>query len=1109
MSRPPPISTRNVRFFALFYVSLRAQRKNKNIHAMNTPLTVYKASAGSGKTFTLAVEYIRLLVEDPLSYRRILAVTFTNKATEEMKMRILAQLYGISRQLADSQAYLDRIAADTGLPPALIVQRAGMALTHLLHHYSYFQIQTIDTFFQGVLNNLARELDLTANLRVGLNDAQVEDKAVDEMIEELQPGHKVLSWILSYIDENIAEEKAWNVTGQIKHFGLNIFKDAYKQNERALNTILGNEEQFDAFRKQLYTLKAEAEELLQQFAATFFDALEEHGVTTADFSNGERGVCSYFCKMRKGEYDSEKLLTKTVVEGLSNPAKWVVKRLQKPGEPLFDLVEQTLMPLLAYTEEQRPKLLRRHKSAVLTLRNLNQLRLLGNIERKVRALNNADNQFLLSDTQMLLHSIMRESDSPFIFEKIGSRLAHIMIDEFQDTSTVQWQNFKVLLKECMSRQGSSNLIVGDVKQSIYRWRSGDWRLLNNIKTQFEHAETALQVRSLTTNYRSTRRIITFNNAFFAVAAEAEYQALRAYGEADALQLKQAYADVAQEVPETRPKKGYVHIELLGKEGYAEAALERTRAVIEELLARGAAPGDIAIIIRNNSSIQAAAAYLSQALPQVLFVSEEAFRIDASVAVNMLIAAMHILTNADDALATAYLAKSYHTHILQTEGVNALLVSHKDALHQLLPESFAAHRYELQGLSPTDLAERLFAIFELHKLNDESAYLCAFYDKLGEFVNTRGCDLAAFLQEWDANLCSTSIQSDAANGIRLLTIHKSKGLEFKHVVVPFCDWQLEKSGTLWCRPREEPFNLLPLVPITFSEKQMRETVYEPDYAEEHLQNMVDNLNLLYVAFTRARESLFVIAQNGKGKAYRSDIFPAVLQQIGETLPDCRLEESGEGATAELLFEYGALQIEQDVKQKAASANVFQSAVALQAVRIETFANQASFMQSNQSKDFVADNDDESQRRQYIRAGNVLHKVFSQIKSRKDIRRVLDKMEFDGVLYDGELTREALQSLLLKRLSTPQVAEWFSERWTVYNECAILYRDEETDTVVTKRPDRVICDENETIVIDFKFGAPKEAYTRQVQAYMALLKQIGHRHVKGFLWFVYANQIEEVL
>ena len=196
---------------------------------MSKPLTVYKASAGSGKTFTLATEYIKLVVEDPQCYRNILAVTFTNKATEEMKMRILSQLYGIWKQLPDSEKYMQVICEKTGLSEAIVSERAGIALSNLLHNYNYFRVETIDTFFQGILRNLARELDLTANLRIGLNDTQVEELAVDQLIEDLSTTDVILQWLLKYIMENISDDKSWNVIGQIKTFGKTIFRDDYKK----------------------------------------------------------------------------------------------------------------------------------------------------------------------------------------------------------------------------------------------------------------------------------------------------------------------------------------------------------------------------------------------------------------------------------------------------------------------------------------------------------------------------------------------------------------------------------------------------------------------------------------------------------------------------------------------------------------------------------------------------------------------------------------------------------------------------------------------------------------------------------------------------------------
>ena len=230
---------------------------------MVKPLTVYKASAGSGKTFTLAVEYIKLLVQNPTSYRNILAVTFTNKATEEMKMRILSQLYGISQGLDDSKSYTDRILALTGLPINTIKERAGIALRLLLHNYNYFRVETIDSFFQSVLRNLARELDLTANLRISLNDTQVEEQAVDQLIDSLTHTDRMLQWLLSYIMEKINDDHSWNIIGQVKQFGKTIFRDYYKANRKELGNVISQKGFMEEYTKQLKELRSTALERMK------------------------------------------------------------------------------------------------------------------------------------------------------------------------------------------------------------------------------------------------------------------------------------------------------------------------------------------------------------------------------------------------------------------------------------------------------------------------------------------------------------------------------------------------------------------------------------------------------------------------------------------------------------------------------------------------------------------------------------------------------------------------------------------------------------------------------------------------------------------------------
>lgn len=632
----------------------------------NSQLTVYKASAGSGKTFTLAKEYMTLVIKDPMAYRTILAVTFTNKATEEMKMRILSKLYGIAHRLPDAKDYLEQIQEilKDDLSEQQIVENAGTALSNLIHNYNYFRVETIDSFFQSVLRNLARELDLTANLRIGLNDEQVEQQAVDEMIEELKDTDQLLFWIMGYIKENISEDKSWNVIGQIKMFGTHIFKDYYKDNAERLNECFNKDGFFEAFTAKMKAKQKEAKEYFTQIAATFFDALEENGLTADDFQRGKTGIWSYFNKLRNWEVeDEEKLVNKTVIKSLESESTWVRKADAKVGNPAYDLVCSLLFQLLHHSEEVRPKLLRTYKSTELTLRHMNQLRLLGSIERKVREMNHDANRFLLSDTQSLLHSLIQDNDSPFIFEKIGTQLEHVMIDEFQDTSTVQWKNFKVLLLETMSHENPANLIVGDVKQSIYRWRSGDWRLLNNIKEEFTQSHT-IHEEPLKTNYRSDRNIIDFNNAFFVAAKNKEYELLSQLDDS-AEQLKKAYADVAQEVPKKKGDKGYVRIHLVATannkadddkdESYQDQMLRMTLETIQELEHKGVPFDKIAILVRSNRTIQDIADYLMSNTDYPL-VSDEAFRLDASQAVNLLVTALYHLTHPDDKIAQSAIRK---------------------------------------------------------------------------------------------------------------------------------------------------------------------------------------------------------------------------------------------------------------------------------------------------------------------------------------------------------------------------------------------------------------------------------------------------------------------
>ena len=1075
---------------------------------MVKPLVVYKASAGSGKTFTLATEYIKLLVENPQSYRTILAVTFTNKATEEMKMRIISQLYGISRLLPDSDNYLQHIVRLTGLSEALVSRRAGEALYLLLHNYNYFRIETIDTFFQSVLRNLARELDLTANLRIGLNDIQVEEQAVDRLIDNLTHTDVMLQWILKYIMENISDNQSWNIIGKVKQFGRTIFRDFYKERSATLQAKMDDKHFFEAYNRQLRAIRQDALERMKGLGNEFFDTLGAEGFSIDDLANGRSGVAGFFLKLQAGTFD-ESIVGKRVADCAESPEKWSTKTHPR-RDAIIMLAESVLQPLLRRAIEERTHQWRLFKSADLTLRHLNQLRLLGSIEQKVRQLNDESNRFLLSDTQQLLHALIDESDSPFIFEKIGTRLEHIMIDEFQDTSTVQWQNFKVLLEECMSHADTENLIVGDVKQSIYRWRSGDWRLLNAIDREFPNADQRLVTRSLTTNYRSERNIITFNNAFFTEAARQEYESQREEYPDGAEQLRQAYADVCQQVPDGKPARGMVAVSLLPRDNYQQEVLTEVAATVGMLMQHGVAPRCMAILVRSNRMIPTIADYLSAQLPGVRIVSDEAFRLDSSSACTLIVLSLRLLTHPDDMMTQAAIAKLYHRAVLRETLTDDRLFGSGQPLAELLPEAYSQHTGELLQMPLYELSERLFTIFRLHTLTEESGYVCAFFDQLSQFCQDTSTDIDVFLREWDEVIGAKTIQSTETDGIRILTIHKSKGLEFDNVILPYADWRMEMPDMLWCQPHEAPFNALPLAPVDYSEKQMRGTIYEHDYLVEHLQNSVDNLNLLYVAFTRASENLFVIGRRG-AKRTRAELIERVLPAL--RLEDAQLEGTADEAEV-LRFRYGSLspatadREAATARQHQPSQNVFLQSVQPLPVTIASYSAPVEFRQSNRSRDFLEGDDEQGHELSYIKLGSVLHEVFSHIRTTDDIRQVLDDLQREGILYDDDaLSRERIVRMLRQRLESPRIADWFSPRWQLFNECSILRVDADGH-YAERRPDRVMTDGRETHVVDFKFGRANAAYVAQVQEYMQLLSAMGMPHVQGWLWYVYSNKIEEV-
>ena len=1112
---------------------------------MEEHLTVYRASAGSGKTFTLAVEYISLLVKDPENYQHILAVTFTNKATQEMKMRILSQLYGIANSLQSSQQYFNKVKEKTNMPDAVIRNNARAALTLLIHRYNNFRILTIDAFFQQVLRNLAHELGQTANLRVDLNNEEITEKAVDQMIESLEKGQPVLQWISTYINNSIEDDNGWNIIGKIKTFGTNIFKDFYKAHEANLKEQLSNADDFKVYET---TLRKRRNDIRKTFNSKARSILNEIKNANLDIpSNYRSGLYKYLTDSAIAPL-TNKPLKAGVLKANESPQNWTSSKCAKADKQQIqtlaaEVLSAQLSELIAYNNDNWNEF----QSIQLTLSHLSELRLLHAIADAVDNLTKDTNRFMLSNTQALLKELIADSDTPFIFERIGARLKHVMIDEFQDTSTIQWQNFQVLLANCMAQELSQNLIVGDIKQSVYRWRQGDWGILNNIEKSFAHQKIRLE--TLDYNYRSEKRIIDFNNAFWeqCVANTAKEVAQDDAEKAEIVQ--KAYEDVAQKTHKTT-ENGFVKISLYPSKSMKEAVLEELIETIKELFNNGYGgknQSKIAILVRSKSNIQDIVNALLQSFGnEINIVSDEAFRLDASLSVNIIVSAMHLLTHPDDVLTRGKLVKLYNQEVLKKPLTDTdLLVSINESnnidtknidkkerrklateqqmakLNSQLPPEYVANRELLLGLPIVDLVDKLFMLFGLDQLEGQSSYICTLYDTLNDFLKDHTADIDDFINEWENSLSSKTIQSDEIEGIRIMTIHKSKGLEFDNVIIPFCNWEMEKKGTLWCETKNKPapYNKLPLLPIDFSRDKLIGTVFEDDYKEEHFQNIVDNLNLLYVAFTRASKNLFVFGlrqgkttldniAKGTPPGNRSYAIELALRQVSEQLEGSSLSFPDD-IGSEIHFEYGTLVPETHEKEHAVADNPFLIKPDKHIVSIATYPQAATFKQSNKSIEFVKGEDvDPSDRTRYIKIGNVLHQLFSTIYTTADIPTRLNELEQQGIIYNDEITSAQLRTRIEDAITNPQVQEWFSKRWQLYNECTILEYNKDTNEMEEHRPDRVMTDGKEFVVVDFKFGKEREEYKKQVQQYMEILIRMGHKKVSGYLWYVVKNNVVEV-
>ncbi len=1061
----------------------------------NSPLTVYKASAGSGKTFRLAVQYITMLVSHPEEYRTILAVTFTNKATAEMKQRILSQLYGIGHNLKDSQSYYDEVKKTVNITEQTIRHNALLALDMILQDYSSFRVETIDSFFQTVLRGLARELGIGGNLTLELDIDTAIDEAVDAFLADVQPQTPDKRNIMKFVESNIENDRNWSIDQTIKKFSHELFSEIFMENGQELRRIMTDNP--DAVTDYKDTLTTARDSKLPPLA----DRIKELGKQILNTVGSSYDLMDRYVKPLVSRIADGSILDgpvgKTLHNCATNPEKIFTKTATGNHPGLAVLAQETLIPMFAQIESIYNDYVLTQNSFDTALKYLHELSLLLSIRREIDAQSQEQGRFLLADTPQLLHQ-MEDGDTSFVYEKTGSFTRHLMIDEFQDTSNLQWRNLAILLNECLSTNNDC-LVVGDVKQSIYRWRNSDWNILNT-GIEHEFARFGPKVETMQQNRRSRQQVIDFNNTLFAKAVEL---ASRFYTEQTGMEypdLALAYKDVSQECIH-KDGTGYVYARVLTQEIKAKEQADTICPIIadhlDQLTAAGVLPTDIAILCRKKDQIAQTASWFAQNRPDYNMISGEAFQLDSSAAVRMLINALRWLQDSTDLIALAQLAWEYTSTIKKASTTFDSISA--QGLGSALPKALTEQADHLRHLPLYELTEKLMVILDLDSAQGQEQYLMTFQDTVCQWIKRNPADMARFITDWNEQLCKTPIPAPDINGIRLLTIHKSKGLEFHTVIVPYCNWPIIESGghkekRLWINPQTAPYDQMPFIPVGFN-GSLACSVFHEHYKTEAGLQTVDNLNLLYVALTRAASNLIILSSRPHNKGSIHDILAASLgsSAFGS-------QNDGNNIT----YQSGRIcpHYEKDQPDK---HNPFQTQPAVSPLHMRTYPINAKFRQSGESTRFVhSDDDDVEKQEEYIQTGKLMHSLFASIRTEADIAPQVDRMLRDGLLESGLKAEKLKQDIRSHINSTPGARDWFSGNYTLFNEAAIIYRD--GDVLQNRRPDRVmITPSGSAIVVDFKFGRDKEDYMHQVQEYMDLLRKMGYTHVEGYIWYVYSNRI----
>ncbi len=1062
-------------------------------------LTRYNASAGSGKTYKLTGIYISQLFSSRNSYKKILAVTFTNKAASEMKRKILGQLSSLSE--GRDTDFLNQISETTGRTADAIKSGASQMLHNILHDYSSFNVGTIDSFFQKVLKAFSREIGLNHGYIIELDHSLILRQAVQAMLASTSEDPALREWITEYSYERTEGGKGWNLGEDIFSLAEEIFREKFRLISTEERNKLKDRAFLIDYSKSMKALQSEFRKKLRDYYLKCTDFLDKYNITDDMFLRGARGGVPSFLKMiSEGSHDTWKPATATVSQVLETPAVWTSK--SGPSPELKSAIEDGFGDLFIECLNYYNKNMISANTAILISENIYILGILSNILEQVHLITSTENRFLLSDAGELLWLIIREDQTPFVYEKTGNQFDNFMIDEFQDTSHIQWNNFRPLIENSLA-EGKDNLVVGDVKQSIYRWRNSDWKILNSVLDK-EIRSSGLRDEYLDTNWRSSRNIISFNNSLFSILPKLIDGSEK--NNTGKLILGDLYSDAVQKYP-GRKDGGLVRIEFLeeAERSFMESALSRLPGLIEELQDRGYSGSDIGILVRTNRE---GASVLSTILEyretadeakrskyNYNIISSESLLLSSSPSVSFIIALLKGLYEEDNRLSLAVMLRNW-MFLSSQDPLTADLTDVGDEADRLFPGEWRNFLVHIKKMPLFESVERIILFFGLGENKGNTSYLNSFQDCVLEFSGAFSADIPSFLEWWDESGVKRSVVvSDQPDSIRVMTVHKSKGLEFRAVIVPFVSWSMghgSSSPTLWASPLNTPFSNLGIVPVKYR-ADLRYSEFAIDYFSESYNSLVDNINLLYVAFTRAVDTLYCFCPSGGRsgtiatalrEAFNSED-PAL--QAGDQI---KLKDYFDDETA--IFSYGEpsenkIRHDQDDTSRITAGGYYVNR-GIQGLHLKF--NGENWLQKAPEE-----------RKSKINYGMLMHEILESVLVIEDVPEAIERMLLDGRITEKD--RPEIESRILKAMSGTEVKDWFQPGLRVMNESEILSAD---GTV--RRPDRVIIKKDRVIIIDFKFGTEKNEYIKQVREYGVLLEEIEKKSVECYLWYVDMDKIINV-